>query len=248
MDRELVVVVLAALVSVASAALSVFAGLRTTQTGHRLAMEREERLRQLQLADVVSRFREPMLQAAIDLQSRLFNIVQKRFLQRYYFTSESEREYAVSNTLFVVAEYLAWVEILRREIQYLDLGDIEENRALATLLERITTLFLSDATDDPFRLFRGEQRAIGELMLVTRLSDGRVDLDCLGYAAFIEKLDDARFARWFARLRDDIEHLAQGDDMRDRRIRQIQHALIDLIDFFDRDRTRVPESRRQKLP
>jgi hypothetical protein len=248
MDRELVVVILAALVSVASAALSVFAGIRTTHAQHRLAIDREERLRQLQLQDVVGRFREPMLRAAIDLQSRLYNIVQKRFLQRYYFRSEADCEYAVTSTLFVIAEYLAWVEILRREIQYLDLGDIEENRTLATLLERITTLFLNDETDDPLRLFRGEQRAIGELMLVTRVSDGRVELDCLGYAAFAEKLDDIRFARWFARLRDDVAQLAQGDDMKERRIRQIQHALIDLIDFFDRDRTRVPASRRQKLP
>jgi hypothetical protein len=189
-----------------------------------------------------------MLHAAIDLQSRLYNIVEKRFLQRYWFKSETERAYAVTNTLYVVAEYLGWVEILRRDVQYLDLGDVTENRTLSILLERITTLFLTDEIDDAFRLFRGEQRAIGELMLVSRTSGGHVHYDCLGYATFTEKLDDPQFAKWFARMTADIAQLAQHGEVNERRLRELQHALIDLIDFFDRSRTRVPESRRTKLP
>src|SRR5215211_6659788 len=196
MDIEVIIVVIASLVSVASAVISLVAGTRVAQLEHRLTMEREEHSRQLQLEDVVGRYREPVLRATVDLQSRIYNILQKRFLQRYYFKSEAERAYAVTNTLYVVAEFLGWVEILRREVQYLDLGDIEENRTLTALLERITTLFLTDQADDRFRLFRGEQRAIGELMLVPRMTDGLVHHECLGYAAFSEKLNEPQFAKW----------------------------------------------------
>lgn len=248
MDNATLVVILGSLVSVASAVISVLAGTRTAQLEHRLTLEREQHSRRLQLDDVVSRYREPMLHAAIDLQSRLYNIVQKKFLQRYWFKTETERAYAVTSTLYVVAEYLGWVEILRREVQYLDLGDVTENRTLSTLLDRITTLFLSDEVDDAFRLFRGEQRAIGELMLVSRMSGGHVHYDCLGYATFTEKLNNPQFGKWFAGMTDDIERLAQNSETNERRIRDLQHALIDLIDFFDRPRTRVPEARRRKLP
>src|SRR5215203_3525489 len=234
MDSDIIVVVLASLVSVASAVISVVAGTRTARLEHRLTMEREEHTRRLQLDQLVGRFREPVLRAAIDLQSRFYNIIQNRFLDIYYFRSEAERAYAVTNTLYVVAEYLGWVEIMRREVQFLDLGDIEENRTLSALLERITTLFLTNQTDEPFRLLRGEQRAIGELMLVPRMTDARVQYECLGYAAFSEKLDEPQFAKWFARMTDDIEQLAQRSEMNAWRMRELQHALIDLIDFFDR--------------
>jgi hypothetical protein len=39
---------------------------------------------------------------------------------------------ARNNTMFVVAEYLGWVEILRRGIQFLDLGSEADNRAVVT--------------------------------------------------------------------------------------------------------------------
>jgi ketosteroid isomerase-like protein len=85
-------------------------------------------------------------------------------------------------------------------------------------------------------------------MLVTREPDGQARYACLGYAAFSEKLNDPKFAKWFTRMTDDIEQCAQGSEMDEWRMRELQHALIDLIDFFDRTRTRVPESRRRKLP
>ncbi len=248
MSAEIVVAISAAIVSVVSAILSVVAANRVAHLEHRLAMEREERTRLRQLDDVMRRYRQPVLQAAVDLQSRFYNIVQNRFLQRYYFASESDRAYATTSTLYVIAEYLGWVEILRREVQYLDLGDLEANRKMTDLREEITSLFLSDRIDGAFRLLRGEQRAIGEIMLVARPANELARYECIGYAGFTQKLEHNDFAKWFARLTADIERLAGYEDVREQRVLKLQHALIDLIDFLDPQLARVPASRRQKLP
>jgi hypothetical protein len=238
---------IAAIVAVGSAILNIVSGARMARLQHRLTMEREERTRQMQLADVMGRFREPVLRSADDLQRRFYNIAEKQFLQVYYFKSEPERDYAITNTLYVVAEYLGWVEILRREVQYLDLGDMQANRVLANHLDRISTWFLTDRVDDAFRVFRGEQRAIGEVMLVARSGDAAVRHECLGYAAFTEKIKDPQFAKWFTRMTDDITQLAKSNTIRHQRMQELQHALIDLINFFDPDKVRVPEDRRKKI-
>jgi AAA ATPase-like protein len=67
------------------------------------------------LEQVMSRYREPLLRAAFHLQSRVYNIVEQAFLLRYLQRgSPAEQEYACRNTMFVLAEYLGWVEMLRR--------------------------------------------------------------------------------------------------------------------------------------
>ncbi len=103
MDTEIVVAISAAIVSVVSVAFSVVAGTRVAQLEHRLALQREEQARRLQLDDVMGRYRQPVLRVAVDLQSRFYNIVQNRFLQRYYFVSDSDRAYATTCTLYVIA-------------------------------------------------------------------------------------------------------------------------------------------------
>jgi len=45
-----------------------------------------------------------------------------------------KREYTIQSTLFVIAQYFGWIEILRRDIQFLDLGNVKENRELSKLL------------------------------------------------------------------------------------------------------------------
>lgn len=46
--------------------------------------------------------------------------------------------------MFVVAEYLGWVEILRRGVQFLDLGDVRRNQLLVERLEAIGTILSTD--------------------------------------------------------------------------------------------------------
>lgn len=69
---------------------------------------------------MMSQVRDPLLWAAFDLQSRIFNIVDQFFLRAYFLHgSEEERAYAKRSTVFVFAQYLAWMEIVRRRVQFL---------------------------------------------------------------------------------------------------------------------------------
>ena len=83
----------------------------------RLQLERDEALARREAQTTLSKFRDPLMHAAYDLQSRIFNILERGFLDRYYFRgSAREKEYAVENTVFLVAQFLGWTEAIREEI------------------------------------------------------------------------------------------------------------------------------------
>lgn len=197
---------------------------------------------------VLRQYRDPLLDAAQTLQSRMFNIVAQSYLVRYLHSGDPDEErYARDYTLFAVAEYLCWVEIVRRELRFLDLGDVQRNRQLLAHLTQTQVTLQSDAIDSPLRIFRGRQRAIAELMMVpTAASDGPRS-ECLGYAAFSRRLrTDDEFASWFARLNDDIDDIAEGS--RNYRLVRLQRDLVDLIDFLDPGSVRIPPGYRNRLP
>jgi hypothetical protein len=192
--------------------------------------------------NVLRRYREPLATAAYELQGRLYNIVQLGFLRKYYVNGDdAQKTYAVENTLYVIAQYLGWSEILRREIQFLSFSDSARTRAVAEHQRRIVELFQSDALDlgRPFLIWRGEQRAIGERMIER---DGQW-LNCLGYATFLDHDKDA-FGPWLRRLEGDIATLAQEINPR---LSKLQHALVDLIRELDSEALRFADQELQKV-
>jgi hypothetical protein len=214
---------------------------------------RKERLDRAE--DLATRFREPLLQAAYNLQSRLYNIAKQDFLGRFLSAEEAsqqERDYAVQNTCYLFGQYLAWVEIIRRESQYVDPRSRENNRLIVEKLEQVRhRLADSDRVDDrPLRLFRGEQRAVGELMLES-VPTPVGDLprwECLGYARFVDRLTgDPKFAAWFKPLEEGIDTLAKEAPDFPPRITELQHALIDLMDVLDPRSERVPATFRGRM-
>jgi hypothetical protein len=164
MTGEFVVALISAAVALLSVVLSVWSARSTARLQDELEQRRQQGSKEELVEQVMSRYREPLLRAAFDLQSRIYNIVRQRFLARYLQQGgEDDQRYACHNTMFVFAEYLGWVEILRRGVQFLDLGDVRRNRLLVERLEAIGTIL---STDRAFQgavpcIFRGEQRAIG---------------------------------------------------------------------------------------
>lgn len=235
--------------SAAAALLSVIAVLVTAGLTYRL--NRTQRVEQAD--DLAARFREPLIEATHNLQSRLYNLVRLGFLTRFMASPSAtarEREYALLNTAFVFGQYLAWVEAIRREAQYVDVRDRRNNRVILERLESVRDCMAdsSDPDDRSLRLFRGEQRALGELMLSEHVAAaGGRRFDCLGYAAFCHKLADPTFAAWFASLREDIEVLAVSGDAAPARITRLQRALVDLLDTLDPDHHRVGSRWRERL-
>jgi hypothetical protein len=202
---------------------------------------------------LAAKFREPLIHAAFNLETRLYNILKQRFLQRFLLSDVAlhDRDYALDNTLYVVGQYFCWVEIIRRESQYVAPRDAERNRAVAQQLEEIRDVFAtSEQFEDPvFRLFRGEQRALAEVMLVpvSEPHDGLPRWDCMGYAAFVAALRNDEFNRWFTRLREDITAVAKETDLHRERLVRAQNALVGLIDVLDPAGDRIPLRFRERL-
>ncbi len=205
--------------------------------------------------EMAMRYRIPLLRAAFDLQTRLYNIGQQDFLGRFAGGEESppeHREYAISNTLYLVAQYLCFSEIIRHGMLFLDPVDRTRQRDLMNAMEAVRDSF-SDTMkfdDAALCLFRGEQRAIGEIMLTERAgaAPGAPGWDCLGYAAFVTRLDECEFSRWFRLLRRSLDDLRTDLPAHDRRLVQLQHHLLDLIGLMDPDHEQVPHALRERLP
>jgi hypothetical protein len=218
----------------------------------RLARGREAATKVEEAARLITRYRDPLLRSAYDLQSRIYNVCRPGG-----FRGNRDPEYFRLNTMFLFGEFLGWLEIIRREIQFLDLGAIQTTKDLSRMLQGIQDqLSTTSELHDEFYLYRGQQRAIGELMLVR--ADGQTTAwpryECIGYAAFVAAHEDPAFAKWFIRLGDAIDQLREN---KPERLVWVQHALIDLIDLLDpgcdhfeqnRDRLREPESPQRRPP
>ncbi|WP_020533539.1 hypothetical protein [Flexithrix dorotheae] len=243
MDIKIVVVLISGAIALLSAILGIYNQNKITTLNHQFNLQSRELDKKEEFEKLLSRYRDPLLRATCDFQSRLYNIIQIGFLKIHYDRSERERDYAINNTLFVTAEYLGWIEIIRTEIQFLDLGENSLTKNFNEIIERISHIFLSAKYDLTYRLLRGEQRAIGEIMI--EKSDQR--LLCIGYAEFRDKMNDSKFSFWFDTLVASIEVLAKNPESKLKRMIMLQHALIDLIDFLDPDSIRVSANRRSKI-
>jgi hypothetical protein len=188
----------------------------------------------------VTRYREPLLGAAFEMQARIYNICRGRFF------GEDRSSYHVDHTLHVFAQYFGWREIIRQEIQFIDLGDAPATKDLTGLLEGVTHAMSATRPSLPinFKLFRGEQRAIGEKMMVPMgtAAQGSINHRCLGYASFVEALNRPDFDAWFTKLRTSIKCLESSDKPDLGRL-----SLLDLIDLLDPDCVRFPHHLRNRM-
>ncbi len=208
-----------------------------------LQRERDEQIARRESQSALSRFRDPLMHASYDLQSRIYGIVRRGFLARYYTRgSEAEKEYAVENTVFLVAQFLGWTEAIRDGIQFLDLEASDRTRELRRLQDEISGHFRSDVLPGGFRLFAGEQRAVGELML----SREGAAVRCMGFAAFVHGRTPA-IDHWLDLLRSDIHAMASDPKPFEPRLLALQHALVDLLAFLDPTFIRFPPERRKKV-
>ena len=247
LSPELIVAGLSAVLSLGAAVL----GARANRRAKELDFELERRKKQEDAAEIAQRilhrYRDPLLDAAQTLQSRSFNIVANGYLASFLHCGDPEEEaYARKYTVFAVAEYMTWVEIVRRELRFLDVGDEDRNRELLARLTQTQVTLQSDKIRGPFRIFRGRQRAIAELMMIPTGATEGPQKECIGYAAFCDRLDeDPDFANWFSRLHDEVDLLVSRGN--DDRIIQLQNDLVDLIDHLDPKALRIPPNFRQRL-
>jgi ketosteroid isomerase-like protein len=182
---------------------------------------RQRKLERAEQAEVVlKRYREPLAAAAFDLQSRLYNILCQEFFETF---GKARGEEVFSTTLFRIAQYFGWTEILRRDIQFLSFPEDKDTKKVADLQREIARAFLEDEPSHALMIWSDEQRALGELMIV----EEHDKVLCMGYARF-RKDEDGVFAPWRERL--DAELLQP--DARER-MRKVQHLLCKLVRTLD---------------
>jgi hypothetical protein len=240
-STELTVALISAAVALASAAFTIWGQLRSARLSAELQKSERAGDRQYEAAKIVSRFREPLAQASFDLQGRLFNILRQGLIHVYHDNgTPREREYVLNSTSYFVAQYFGWIEIIRREIQFLDLGDIEATRELNHRLDSIRNLWLRDDYSPVLRLFRIQQRAIGELMI----REGSRGAECIGYWDFLRESTNPGPLQ---DLVEDVKTLVADPTMATPRLHALQHALVDLVDDLDPAGVRFPAERRSKV-
>lgn len=238
-------------VSLVGAGISAAAALVTVGLIRRAAL----RDRELTENEQALRYREPLLHAAFNLQTRLYNIGCLTFLQRFLkHGTPAEADYTRHNTAYLIGQYLCWSEILRREAQFVDPVNRRRDRAVMDAMESIREIWTDSHLyrDTTLRLFRGEQRAIGEVLLTETdnpLSRVCPRWDCLGYAAFTRAMrdNDDVISPWFRSLEADVESLAHDLEQHQQRLVALQHALVDLINLLDPAGDRVSVKLRNKL-
>jgi len=242
-DKTLITGLISSAVAIAAAVIAVWGQLRVKRVEAQLEQQRTEAGRKAEAQQTARRFREPLGRAAYELQSRIFNIVRGRFLTIYWKGGDDRtRAYAINHTLFVIAQYFAWTELIRREIQFIDLGADEETRQLARLQHRIYAAWQTDEFEPILRVFGGEQHAIGERMIL----EGPRGPQCMGYASFLDYLARSPDPLICA-LKSDVESLGNGLHESLPRLTELQHSLIDLVVFLDPTAVRFPEKNRTKL-
>jgi hypothetical protein len=245
---ELIVAAVSAVISLLAGVASARAHRKARLLDHELERRKKAEDAAAIAARVLHQYRDPLLDAAQTLQSRTYNIIVNGYLGSFLHCGDPDEErYARDYTVYAVAEYLTWVEIVRRELRFLDVGDEDHNRQLMTLLAKAQLTIQSDRLRGPFRVFRGHQRAIAELMMTPTGATEGPRHECIGYAAFCDRLDeDEDFRAWFTRLREQVDLLVGRDN--DQRMATLQNDLVDLIDHLDPKQLRIPAHFRQRVP
>ena len=97
---------------------------------------------------------EPLIRSAADLQSRIYNILEGRFIERYYHNgSDRNKNYVINNTVFLVAQFFAWTEAARIDVQFLNLENDLKTRKLSELQSKIYSLIQTDSLGPHFVFF-----------------------------------------------------------------------------------------------
>jgi len=207
--------------------VSALLAVRQSRMAERLARLTSDLQAERDAEKVLMRYREPLAAAAFDLQSRLYNILGLDFLEKFG-GDHAQADEALRTTLFRLAQYFGWTEILRRDIQFLSFPEAADTLRVAELQHKISQRFLTSKLPPALMIWSDEQRALGERMIVEE--HGQVL--CMGYARFRDACDDV-FAPWLDRLRSGLEQESARD-----RMLEVQHLLCELVETLDTNRVR----------
>jgi hypothetical protein len=214
--------------------------------------------------EISKRYSRPILLAASELQSRLWEITQRQarsskplFLQEndsepYSSTYSMTRKHFLVSTVYLFGKYFAYIEILKKKAQFVELKKTNNSRSFSALIKAVertlaeTDLRKKSEIQSDRQLFKLQQAYIGEKLVVE--SDG--EMLCMSFAEFYDKFDSV-----FSKLQDFkdlIEILTRAvskekGDFCLARCCLLGNALVDLVNFLDPSSRYVSKMDREKV-
>lgn len=190
--------------------------------------ERKERIRQ-----EVTRWANPILGAVQDLEAKLRNILE---MQGYEALTEDYQEkvnpdwsisydYFMHSALYLFAQYFCWIRMLQENLNFELFQTQQEKGEFFNAMDDVSKA-LGDFPPNYGRgdkqVFKLQQRAIGEQMIIHNGSDRR----CMSLPEFIKKLsEDKNFENHIKPLRSLLEDLNPDDIGRWERLITTQKQL-----------------------
>jgi hypothetical protein len=201
------------------------------------------------LLSVYRRYRDPILLAGCELQRRLSQICTQYppdYLRTEVLDAKAAqlvtnsdndphyKKYRLLSTVYRLCAFLAWLEIYRQDVTFLDTGQNSENEqfeeALAWFRQTLADGQLNTdyANNRDGLIFREEQRAIGEAMITT-IGNSRV---VVGYGTFCTLFTRAgsEEALWPLRIVSNFFlDLEPANDFRQKRLEMMTEHLGTII-------------------
>jgi hypothetical protein len=208
---------------------------------------------QLALEQIARRYREPIALTALELSNRLADICEQYpsdFLHtsilavsaphRPTLNSAADlyfKRYKLVSSVYRLCAFLAWVELYRQETTYLEPDARSSARSVEHAIFAIRADFadgqLNKSTDwaswHDALIFREEQRAVGESMIVT-VGQSRA---IMGYAEFAESFPGSGGTareRWFERA---AAFLLDPKPVKDFRLVRLQRLVVHLVNLAE---------------
>lgn len=145
--------IIIAIIALAGTVISV--GMTTWATLHS-----EQRKRRSESEKVFTKYREPLLLATQDLQSRIYNITDGNLMRAYYHPNQPLDNRAndlLRYTSFLFGQFFPWVYILRSEMRFLYFITDKRNQEINELLHVISKAFAADKIGTALMLWREHQ-------------------------------------------------------------------------------------------
>jgi len=246
-DGVIFAAVIAAMGSVAS---SLFNAFMTYKSQYKPMIERikheKESAENVKLAEIKiknSKYRDPLINAAYDLQCRIYKIyTYDIILNAIKKNDKREIDYLTYNTIYIICQFFAWREIIRVEIGFLYSNDDSTRLRISQILDDIYAVWQKDEFGPKLRVFSGEQRAIGEKM--SRVTNE--GLKCMGYAEF-KNVAESGSVPFISDMITDVTTVSNSDSKCMNRLVCMHNHLVDLICLLDPNCKRIDTSQLTKL-
>lgn len=215
----------------------------------------DERKEKKTLDNIYKKYKDPILLSTIEVSSRLLEIHRDYptvFLTRDVMYStpklplsnttddEYYRKHKFVSTLYRLCSFFGWLELYRQEITFLNSSDNKQNLKLDKCLGIIRSVFADGHLNDEkdwnkwvdFLIYREEQRAIGERMIVINNGVNNV----MGYYTFKKLIHEYIYDEkndWVAPAFNFILNLKVEKDFRKNRYRLLLNHFCELLETLD---------------